>query len=373
MTNGATRWIVLALAVVSGFWPVSRGEACTVMRLPIAGRLIIARNHDWPTGAGLVVVNQRGIKKEAISVVSPHRWTSTYGSVAFTQFGKEIPFAGMNERGLTVDLLHLKQTQFPTPNVDRESVNAIQWVQYQLDTAATVEDVVRSVDKIDPLPFLWMLEQVHYFVTDASGDSAVIEYIDGVAVVQHANSDRISHSGIPVHGLANSTWADSCSGLQSDATTDGSQQRFAAALSASQHAKTLADSVDPVSHAFEQLASVAQPGLTQWSLVYQPESRRIDFQTTAMPIRKSIQLDRIDFSPNAPTRCVDIHDSRPGELAPNLGIFDSEIHQQLVDASFDPLLPPGISSLMVKQVVLDYAETLKFPSPTSPVMKAEFP
>ncbi|EMI18902.1 Choloylglycine hydrolase, partial [Rhodopirellula maiorica SM1] len=158
-------------------------DACTVMRFSFGGHIVVARNHDWMFGEGLLVVNPRGLQKQAISPVQPAKWVSSYGSVSFVQFGREIPFAGMNEKGLTVDLLQLHQAEFPLVESGKHSVNVVQWVQYQLDTAASVSDVIDSLEKIYPTPMVPSIERVHYFVTDAAGDVATIEFLDGKANV----------------------------------------------------------------------------------------------------------------------------------------------------------------------------------------------
>lgn len=140
--------------------------ACTVVRYSIDGHLIVTRNHDWPFGEGALIVNQRGIEKASLSPLNPARCVSKYGSVSLVQFGREIPFAGMNERGLTVDLLGLPEAKFPGPNSSVKTVNVVQWVQYQLDTAATVEEVIATLENIVPMPMLDAIERVHYFITD---------------------------------------------------------------------------------------------------------------------------------------------------------------------------------------------------------------
>ena len=49
----------------------------------------------------------------------------------------------MNEAGLVVSAMGLEQTEYPAPDA-RPAISAFQWIQYQLDTAATVADVIAS-------------------------------------------------------------------------------------------------------------------------------------------------------------------------------------------------------------------------------------
>ena len=66
------------------------------------------------------------------------------------------------------------------------------WAQYVLDNAATVEDALVILDKIQIVMATVMGPNgheikgtVHLVMEDASGDSALIEYIDGKKLVHH--------------------------------------------------------------------------------------------------------------------------------------------------------------------------------------------
>lgn len=49
----------------------------------------MGKNLDWEIEDGIVVVNERGVRKEAWSpgIDSDFFWVSRYGSVTFNQFG----------------------------------------------------------------------------------------------------------------------------------------------------------------------------------------------------------------------------------------------------------------------------------------------
>ena len=97
---------------------------------------------------GLIIVNKRNVSKTALYPTDwtggePVSWTSKYGSVTVNHWGREFSFDGMNEAGLVVSAMGLELTEYPAPDA-RPAIAAIQWVQYQLDTAATVADVIAS-------------------------------------------------------------------------------------------------------------------------------------------------------------------------------------------------------------------------------------
>ncbi|TWU04129.1 linear amide C-N hydrolase [Neorhodopirellula pilleata] len=339
--------VIMAMALLSSGSPL----ACTVMRLKLGDQWIVARNHDWVSGGGLVIFNPRGISKQAISPNQPLRWTSLYGSVSMNQFGREIPFAGMNEKGLTVDLLQLRDTQFPDRSDPRSSVNAIQWVQYQLDCAATVEEVIASLDEVRPQPFIEVLEKVHYFVTDPSGDAAIIEYLDGEAIVQHDPASACV--------LANSTWKESRRAIQQNDPRGNSETRVTLANRLVGDAANLDEDTSPIDYAFDALHRVRQPTTTQWSLVYEPAQKRITFHTRMNEQRRWIDLDELSLDKACPVVCVDINSPHSGNLAEHLRPLSTEDNRRIVDEAFDAIVPPSFLRSAVKGLVVQYGESLE--------------
>ncbi|GAA5510353.1 linear amide C-N hydrolase [Novipirellula caenicola] len=344
--------ILLAAFVCMGCLPIRNvANACTVMRFSFDGRIVVARNHDWFFGEGLLVVNPRGIQKQAISPVQPAKWVSTYGSVSFVQFGREIPFAGMNEKGLTVDLLQLDQAQFPVIQPGKHSVNVVQWVQYQLDTAATVADVVASLEKIYPTPMVPSIERVHYFVTDASGDVASIEFLGGKANVHRGNE-------IQDCALANSTCIDSRDAFRQQRWRNDSEHRYYQAVCQVQLANEDAATADPIQYARQSLSKVAQPGLTQWSIVYEPAKKRITFSTQTASNLRTLDLDDLDFDPASDALTVDVNKDVEGDLLPHLKKYSASDNARIVNFAFDQTMPKSFVRTAVKQLVLDYPATL---------------
>ncbi|WP_044300750.1 linear amide C-N hydrolase [Rhodopirellula sallentina] len=320
--------------------------ACTVIRIHHSGHLIVARNHDWNTGGGLLIVNPRGIEKTAITPIAPAQWTSRYGSVSFAQFGREIPFAGMNEKGLTVDLLQLNDASFPTNANGKPSVNVVQWVQYQLDNSATVDEVIQSLDEVTPMPFIARLEKVHYFITDASGDVAIIEYINGKPIVQHDSTNACA--------LANSTWTASSRARQHGRPNNNSERRFLQACSFAN--EPLSDT--PIEDAMQALDDVAQAH-TQWNLVYEPQNLRITFQTRRTPKRRWIDFEDLTFTAGSDVVCIDINAPVEGNVFPHLLSFEREANKMIVDDAFDAIIPPGMIRSTIKEMVLNYGDALE--------------
>jgi choloylglycine hydrolase len=170
-----TAFLATAVVLVACL-AASLASTCTTFFLSDGQRLLYGKNYDWHIRSGMLIVNHRGMAKVAIADDNgnPARWTSTYGSVTFNQFGRDFPMGGMNEVGLVVEVMWLDETRYPSID-DRASIGDLQWVQYQLDTAATVEDVLASdaeVRIVNGAP-------LHFLVADASGNAATIEFLQG--------------------------------------------------------------------------------------------------------------------------------------------------------------------------------------------------
>ena len=100
---------------------------------------------------------------------------------------------GLNEQGLGVHMLYLDVTDFGLRDTSKPGVHAGLWAQYALDNAATVTEALAVLDKIQVVPVKARGHQanVHLALEDSSGDSAIIEYIDGKPVVHHGREFRI--------------------------------------------------------------------------------------------------------------------------------------------------------------------------------------
>ncbi|QJU55160.1 linear amide C-N hydrolase [Herbiconiux sp. KACC 21604] len=114
-------------------------------------------------------------------------WTSQHGSVVTSMWGMGT-VDGLNDKGLAAHALYLDPDDVAFPAADgRPSVANALWVQYLLDTYSTVADAIADIDRVritSPL-FRGIELGVHIALEDASGDSAIIEPLDGSLVVHH--------------------------------------------------------------------------------------------------------------------------------------------------------------------------------------------
>ncbi|HEX8618192.1 MAG TPA: linear amide C-N hydrolase [Thermoanaerobaculia bacterium] len=291
---------VLALFLILN---ASIANACTTF----CTRGLFGRNYDWHTGAGMLMVNKRNLAKRALGPGGA-QWVSRFGSVTFNQYGRDNATGGMNERGLVVEVMWLDATRYPAAD-KRAPLGSLEWVQYQLDTAASVSEVLDNAKKVRIADGRAPL---HYLVADASGDVASIEFLGGKLVVHRGDS-------LPVPVLANDPYAESLSSRRSSPST-----RFARAASGLKAAATL-DS------AFRLLDEVAL-GSTQWSIVYDLQNRAIVYRTAKNRERRSVTFAKLDFTCATPLRVLDIDEGR-GDVTARFRGYTSAANEALVRRS----------------------------------------
>jgi penicillin V acylase-like amidase (Ntn superfamily) len=171
-----------------------------------ANQVITGRSMDWPYGFNSHFhVIPRGERLDGAGGVNSLKWTTRYGSVVVsgsTDPGGAIDavFDGVNERGLAANLLYLAENDFGLTTADtrRPRLSFAAWTLYLLSQYGTVAELVKAVaaDQIQivPVPFGpggKAKATVHMAVSDASGDSAVIEYLKGKPVIHHGRQFQV--------------------------------------------------------------------------------------------------------------------------------------------------------------------------------------
>lgn len=162
--------------------------------------VVVSRTMDWPESTEpRLIVFPRGVERdggrvgtETIVKDNAAKWKSKYGSLVTTVYGIG-SFDGLNERGLGMHLLYLTATDFGPRDSGKPAVHAGLWGQYVLDNAATVAEAIKLLDDVQ----IVMAEArgrkatVHLAIEDASGDSAIVEFIGGKPVIHHGRDYRI--------------------------------------------------------------------------------------------------------------------------------------------------------------------------------------
>ena len=141
---------------------------------------------DWsdPTAPFRIFSFPRGLERTGGPVDNAIAWRSKYGSVISSIYDAGTA-DGMNEQGLVANVLYLAEADYgEAAQADKPLISIGAWAQYFLDNFATVAEAVEAMQ--DP-PFIVVAPvlpngraaAVHLSLSDAAGDSAVLEYIDG--------------------------------------------------------------------------------------------------------------------------------------------------------------------------------------------------
>jgi penicillin V acylase-like amidase (Ntn superfamily) len=125
--------------------PASPG-LCTSFCLDNGDHCVFGTNMDNSLDSGLLFVNKRHVLKTTWDPSTSGqfaRWISRYGSVTVNFISYQMAWGGMNEAGLMISTMSLNETQGPITD-ERLPFQGPFWMQYQLDTHSTIEQVIAS-------------------------------------------------------------------------------------------------------------------------------------------------------------------------------------------------------------------------------------
>lgn len=344
--------VILLLFLLLG---ATEGNACTTFCIKSRNDLVFGRNFDFPSGCGHVIVNKRNMVKTAFvrPPEKPLEWVSEYGSITFNQIGREFPYGGMNEAGLVIEQMWLDGTVYPVPD-QRFGLTELQWIQYQLDNSATLEEVLAS-DSVVRLS-TQSTAPLHFLVCDKSGNLATIEFINGQRTVH-------TETSMPYSALSNDSYEKSLafvngtlSGGQNEATpyTRSSLNRFATA------ARMVNEyNQEPViDYSFAILDSVSQGTHTRWSIVYDIAHMTIYYKTQANRSVRNVTLSQFDFSCQTPCLYTNIDANMTGGL-PAFETYSSEANRQLIDLVFNQVEFLKNIPVAYREGLVNYPETTR--------------
>ena len=152
---------------------------------------IVGPSMDWAEDPGTDLwAFAKGLSRDGGAGPGSIKWTSKYGSViaSFYNIGT---VDGMNDAGLVANALYLVEADYGDAKASGKSLISIgAWTQYALDNYGTVAEAVEGLSKE---PFAIVAPELpngrkaggHLSLADASGDSAIFEYLGGKLVIHH--------------------------------------------------------------------------------------------------------------------------------------------------------------------------------------------
>lgn len=257
----------------------------------------------------------RGMQRHGEVGENSISWTSRYGSVVASSWDIASP-DGMNEQGLVANMLWLVTSQYPEfeKNGDQPGLTIAAWAQYALDNFATVKEAVDAFAKeefvvvTDFIPGTDKFTTVHLSLSDATGDSAILEYIDGRLVIHHDRAYQVmTNDPVFEEQLAiNNYWRD-IPGTTFLPGTNRAADRF---VRASYYIQAIPQTNNPqlaVASVFSVIRNVSVPyGIstpdqphisnTRWRAVADQTNRVYYFENVLTPNVVWVDLNKLDFS-----------------------------------------------------------------------------
>lgn len=308
---------VVAVALVGGIHPA---DACTrAVYIGPDNMVITGRTMDWKEDIGSnLYLFPRGIKRMGYNKENAVQWTSKYGSLVAS--GYDIGTCdGMNEKGLVASLLFLPESIYTRPNDTRPVMGMSIWTQYVLDNFATVSEAVTELKKetfrIDaPNMPNGSASTLHMAITDATGNTAVLEYLDGNLVI-HESKDYQVMTNSPRYELqlaVGDYWKE-VGGLNMLPGTNRSSDRY---VRASFYVHAIPQTADPkiaVPSVLSVMRNVSVPfgistpdkpyiSSTRWRSVSDQKDLVYYFESTLTPNLFWVDMKKVDFSPKGGIR-----------------------------------------------------------------------
>ncbi|KHS76520.1 linear amide C-N hydrolase [Pectobacterium brasiliense] len=326
---------------------------------------ITARSMDWAedTETNLWIF-PRELKRSGAAGQHSLEWTSKYGSVIASAFDSNPNMAsttdGVNEKGLAANVLWLAESEYPkaAPTAKKPGLSIAAWAQYVLDNFATVDEAVKALQEekftlvTKDLPHQDRKATLHLSLSDSSGDSAIIEYIDGKQVIHH-NKDYQVMTNSPTFDqqlTLNAYW-DQIGGNVMLPGTNRAADRFVRASFYVKHvapnklipgvaekSKIEKDKAD-LATAFSIIRNASVPygyslpdmpniSSTRWRTVIDHKSLQYFFESAVSPNIFWVDLKKINFAPSG-------NNASKLDLGPN----QSTIYSGDASGHFKPATP----------------------------------
>ncbi len=320
-------------------------EACTrALYQGTGGRVLTGRTMDWKLEilSNLWIFPQ-GMERHGAAGPNSLTWTSRYGSLAVSGYNIST-VDGMNEPGLVVNAQWLANSKYPEDDGKTPRTSLSIWSQYFLDNFATVAE---SIAHIRANPFHvatgeipgqpGRLSTLHLSLSDATGDSAILEWVDGKLRIHHDRRYQVmTNEPVFEDQLAIAQYWRQVDGLTFLPGTSRATDRFARA---SFYINAIPETDDPrvaAASVFSVIRNASvpygislsdQPNLstTRWRVVADQKDKLYYFESAISPNVFWVDLKKVDFSPESGVRTLDLGDNQQI-------VFSGEVSSQFVTA-----------------------------------------
>ncbi|MBE9602333.1 linear amide C-N hydrolase [Pedobacter sp. MC2016-24] len=283
------------------------------------GTVITARSMDWKDEiAANLWVFPRGIARSGEVGPQSLKWTSKYGSVISSAWDIAT-VDGLNEKGLVANVLWLVESVYPKfePEGKKKGISISSWAQYVLDNFSTVSEAVNALKDepfvvvSDYVPGTKKFTTLHLSISDATGDNAIFEYINGKLVIHHDAAYTVMTNS-PVFGeqlALNNYWA----GIPGTIMLPGTNRAADRFVRASYYINAIPQTEDTriaVASVFSVIrncsvpfgiSSEAEPNIssTRWRSVADHKNKTYYFENVLTPGTFWVDLNKFDLQAGA--------------------------------------------------------------------------
>lgn len=289
------------------------------------GRVITARSMDWKSELDTHLwAFPKGMARDGAAGERSLTWTSKFGSVIAS--GYEVSTTdGLNEAGLAANVLWLVESHYGRPASDVPLIAISLWAQYVLDMFATVAEAVEALSKEEfsiataGVPGdEQRLATMHLSISDASGDSAIFEYIDGALVIHHDRDYQVmTNSPTFDEQLAITSYWQQIGGTIMLPGTNRAADRFVRASFYVNAIPQVEDQREALTSVLSVIRNVSVPfgittaqepniSSTRWRTLSDHKDLTYFFDATSSIGGCWVSLDDLDLSEGAPTLRLDL-------------------------------------------------------------------
>ncbi|WP_013323880.1 linear amide C-N hydrolase [Gloeothece verrucosa] len=283
--------------------------------------ILTGRNMDWTSDEMMENSNlwafDKDIERNGAAGPDPIQWTSQYKTVV-TSYHDGAVSDGINEAGLVANMNYLTETKFPEQAEGRKSLAVSAWVQYVLENYATVAEAVKDLEK-EPFYIVSAappgrppneVATTHLSISDASGDSAIFQYIEGKLNIHHNREYQVmTNSPIYEKQLALNEYWERIGGMTMLPGTNRSEDRFVRASFYINAIPQKTDIDQAIAAVFSVIRNASVPlniststqpiiSCTRWRTVADSTNKRYFFESAYAPYVVWVNLADLKFEDN---------------------------------------------------------------------------
>ena len=236
-----------------------RGGCTAFLAQDTNGDFLYGRNYDFPPTPSVVVKTKPKHGYASVSIVDMMALGYTREKLPSGLSGKlpllatpYLPFDGLNEKGLAVAILQVPETTLPHDS-DKITLNTTAALRLMLDKAATVEEAIALISQYNV--YFSLNVYCHYFISDKTGKSVILEYWDGKMRV---TEEKIASNFYACSGLA----------LQEEHESPNPQRRYEIAEETLVKTNGILDMTEAAKLLQDLGIYYKEHNILQWSVIY---------------------------------------------------------------------------------------------------------